>query len=276
MPRVMLLFCLLALAVANCSRVREGPVAQQASAGQAAARKELEKSGVPCNRDALGERAKGGDARTVKLLVTAGIDPNTRYLANTTALMQAALFEHPDTVKALFEAGADVNAKDDYGRTALSFAIQNGAQLETVRILLDSGADPNAELTNGQFPITFASDSPEIVQALVDKGADTNVRDADTGRSILTLMVLAENPASVKILLEHKAKVNDKDNQGRTPLMFAAINNELVIAKLLLRSGASVDAKANDGTTALTMARRGGFSKMIRVLKRARASEESM
>jgi ankyrin repeat protein len=240
---------------------------------QEAARKKLEQQKIPYTKEEFLERVKKGDTRSVELFLTAGMGANTRYKANTTPLMEACLFERVDIVKVLLGGGADVNAKDDFGRTALIFAIQNGGQTSIVKALLDRGADANATLADGRTPLMLSIDSPDIVKALVEKGADINAKNRDTGESVLMTMVLADNPESVKSLLARDANVNAKDDRGVTALMFAASNNKIVIAKLLLQKGADVNIKADNGETALLMAKRNGFSTMMQLLRQAGAKD---
>lgn len=263
---------MLLLGTANCSKPQEIANSSRGDS-QEAARKELEQKGIPYTKEDFLERAKNGDTRAVILLTAAGMDPNTRYKANTTVLMEAALFGRADTVKALLERGADVNARDDFGRTALIFAIQYGAHADIVKDLLKKGADTNATLADGRTPLMLSIDSPDIVKALVEKGADINAKNRDTGESVLMTMVLADNPESVKSLLDRGASVNAKDDRGVTALMFAASNNKIVIAKLLLQKGADVNIKADNGETAFLMAKRSRFSKMMQLLKQAGAKK---
>jgi uncharacterized protein len=240
---------------------------------QQAARKELEQKNIPYTKEVFLERVKEGDTRSVELFLTAGMDANGRYKANITPLMEACLFERADTARALLEKGADVNAKDDFGRTPLIFAIQNGAQTTMVKALLAKGADPNAVLPDSRTPLMLSIDSPDIAKALIEKGADVNAKNAETGDSVLTTMVLAENAENVKSLLDHGANVNAVDNQGFTALMFAAVNNNVSLAKLLLQKGADANVSANNGDTAFLLAKRKSFSKMMQVLRRAGARD---
>jgi len=69
-------------------------------------------------------------------------------------------------VTVLLNKGADANAKVTDGRTALLFAIQNGAYTEVVKVLLARGADPNTKLSDGRTPLMLTADSPEIVTLL--------------------------------------------------------------------------------------------------------------
>ena len=80
------------------------------------------------NQDLL-EAAMKGDTAAVKTLLTKGADVNAQNQAGGTALMYAATVGHNTTVQALLEAGADVNAKDNEGGTALMRAARNGQMI---------------------------------------------------------------------------------------------------------------------------------------------------
>jgi len=261
------------LTATTCSKNQQSDSPTAATNSQEVGRKELLDKRIQYPKEEFLERTKKGDRNGVATLLAAGIDPNTRYKANTTALMEACVFERGDIVTVLLDAGADVNLKDDFGRTALIFAIQNGSQTSIVKALLDKGANPNATLNDGRTPLMFAIDAPEIVKALVEKGADVNAKNKDTGDPILVTMVLADNSESVRLLLDKGANVNATDDRGVTALMFAASNDKIVIAKLLLKKGADVNAKAYNGETAYVMAKRNRFSKMMQLLRQAGAKE---
>ena len=102
--------------------------------------------------------------------------------------MCAALEGRTETVKALLRKGADVNAKDDSGRTALMFAVIN-LHGQTVKVLLEHGADVNARDDDGATPLMLAAScgDPEIVQTLLSRGADLNGSFVQTGKTALML-----------------------------------------------------------------------------------------
>lgn len=83
----------------------------------------------------------------------------------------------------------------------------------------------------------FSMDSPEIVKALIEKGADVNLKNRDTGRSILMLMVLGDEIENVKGVLDKAADVNARDDQGITALMLAATNNKNCGGESLIAKG---------------------------------------
>jgi ankyrin repeat protein len=77
---------------------------------------------------------------------------------------------------------------------------------------------------------------------------------------------LEGDTARVKVLLNHGANVNATDLEGRTALMFAAINLHLDIVEMLLERGADVNARANDGATALMLAASCGDAAIVQAL----------
>ena len=86
---------------------------------------------------------ENGNAAIVSALLKAGADANAVNANGTTALMTAAASGSVDAVKVLVEAKADVNAKESaHGQTAVMFAAALN-RAEVVRYLLEHGADPN-------------------------------------------------------------------------------------------------------------------------------------
>jgi ankyrin repeat protein len=70
----------------------------------------------------------------------------------------------------------------------------------------------------------------------------------------------------VSLLLERGGKVNRKDKQGRTALMFAARNGHVLVAKKLLAAAADVNARSQDDWTALKIAEKNGHKEIVELL----------
>lgn len=174
-------------------------------------------------------------------------------------------------VKSLIGYGADVNAKNNDGRTALMLT----SNLEIAKLLIDNGADTKNSLTY----LTSVNTKWEMVKLLIDNGADINARGSGMfgnppliigvinymGYSPLPYYEYSEILEKIKFLIDKGADVNVKDNIGRSVLektidILNIQHWELVleIVKLLVDNGANINAKDKNGNTALTYAKRKG------------------
>lgn len=131
--------------------------------------------------------------------------------------------------------GANVNAKNSNGTTALMLAVVND-HVKTVNALLKAGADVNAKAKYGITALMFAArycDSPEIINMLIDSGADDSV--TDYGETALMLAAEKNNPEVVEALINAGAYVKARDNEGKTVLDYASDNDKLKGSKVLER-----------------------------------------
>lgn len=154
----------------------------------------------------------------------------------------AAMKGDTERVRFLLRAGADVNAPQGDGMTALHWAARNG-DLATLQVLLYAGANGKSTTRlGGHTPLHMASSAGkgDAVAVLLEAGDDANILTA-TGLSPLHLAAEAGGPNAVKVLLEHGANINATDSySARTPLMFATAQNRLSAIKVLLQAGADV------------------------------------
>ena len=78
-----------------------------------------------------------------------------------TALMWGAMMGHIEILDVLIKAGADVNLKGEYNRTALILAVLKG-HTEIVKALIEAGADVNAKDNGNMTALDYARDNPKL------------------------------------------------------------------------------------------------------------------
>jgi len=103
----------------------------------------------------------------------------------------------------------------------LENAILNG-DLDQVRMHLEAGVDLNQTIPgDSAYPLHYAANSQaDIIQLLIDHGADVDVRD-DKGKTPLHCASVTANLENMRALLENGADVNAVDDEGNTPLQLA-------------------------------------------------------
>ena len=196
---------------------------------------------------------RAGDATAVRRLVQANTPVDAKDEFGSTALMYAAMYSDVATMRLLLERGANPNQADNAGATALMWAIPDEAK---VRLLIERGANVNAVSTlTGRTPLLIAAGRPGaagIVRLLLEKNADARAKDK-VGDTVLFRAALSGDPDIVKLVLDRDADIN-AGSQGVTPLMEAVVANNGLIADMLIAQGANINAKDGEGYTALTSA----------------------
>ena len=163
-------------------------------------------------------------------------------LAPETPLADAAMRGDVEMVRSLLEGGADLDAPQGDGMTALHWAAERGDR-EIAKLLISAGADMEAGTRLGGYtPLHLASKGGHsaVAAALLEAGGEAN---ALTGSSAATPLHLAaaaaDGEAVVSLLLSHGADVNAREaSAGQTPLMFAAGYNRAASIRTLLKGGA--------------------------------------
>ena len=130
------------------------------------------------------------------------------------ALINSARLGRVDEVKTLLDKGANINARDAKGQTALIWGIQN---IDILRLLIEKGANVNAYDKDGRTALIQAvfsySGSLSILRLLIEKGADMNVRD-EYGNTALMYGVSSPKADVVRLLIEKGANLNVTDKLG--------------------------------------------------------------
>nr|XP_055108847.1 ankyrin repeat domain-containing protein 55 [Symphalangus syndactylus] len=174
------------------------------------------------------QAASNGDVNALTAVIRE--DPSILECCDSegcTPLMHAVSGRQVDTVKLLLKMGANINMQDAYGRTSLCLATYLG-WLEGCVSLLRNGAKHNIPDKNGRLPLHAATAEPDV--------------------RLLTVLLQQSNIG----------EINHQDNEGMTPLHWAAFHNQPQHTQMLLKKGADPTLVDKDFKTALHWAVQSG------------------
>lgn len=207
--------------------------------------------------------------------IAQGADVNAKDIMGFTALMYAvADKDHKlNIIETLLKNGADVNAKSNDGYTPL-LAAMHGENPETIVLLLERGANFNE--IGDYLTILFAVSAmeepkPQIIKTLIKKGASVDAKDTNG----VTALHIASGltPEMFRIVIERSADVDAQMSpDGITPLMFATLVKNPEIVEMLLKHGANTEIKDNNGETALIYAIKQNSEEIIEMLIKSGAN----
>ncbi len=151
-------------------------------------------------------------------LLEAGADPNFQAGPYIDDVGKSAplhtVYDRVELVGPLLAHGADIEARDGWGHTPLHAAVAAGAA-QTVQALLDAGARVNAVGDRGNTTLHLAMCRPLVVAQLLAAGANPNLRDEE-GNTPLHVEFMYK-PLSLRLLLEAGADPGIRNNAGKTP-----------------------------------------------------------
>lgn len=256
-----------------------------------------------------------GETETVSRLLRSGADINARASApqaHGMTLLQTGVLHcwGSEAIRLMIDSGADVNARDRRGDTALTIACRSrmGTDSEAIAQLIKAGAAIDGPGAGGMTPLMFAAlcdDSGRVVETLLAASANVKARDARgwtalmhaTRRRrenlpVLRALVAAGSPVnarhksggtalanaaynghteSVALLIRAGADVNSRDSANWSPLFGAAMNGHVAVVQLLLEKGADVGVADSMGRTALQVAQTNKRRVVVDLLKQAGA-----
>src|SRR5262245_58060959 len=156
---------------------------------------------------ALLDAQRRGDRRTVERLLKEKPDAaRATGTGGITPLMYAALYGDAASARQLLDMGADPNARNDAGATALMWAVDN---LETTRLLLERGADPNVRSADGRSAVLLAAakaGASDVVRVLLDRGATL------ANQAVLSQAADVGDAVMLRLLIERSADTGTLPN----------------------------------------------------------------
>ncbi|WP_447896646.1 ankyrin repeat domain-containing protein [Stenotrophomonas acidaminiphila] len=198
----------------------------------------------------------GGDTRLTMQAITTGQHSANDTFGNnkTTMLHEAVKANNVECVRFLLSKGADHSAQtvDEYTPLQLAFQSRRGVfEPEIVNALIDAGADINVQ--NNNFPpLGFAvyNKNEQMLQMALEKGADVNQPIAKDGTNSLHLCAELGFVEGAKTLISNSINLNAINYLSCTPLHTACefLNQEMSI---LLIEHSDVNCKTNSNRTPL-------------------------
>ncbi|XP_037588357.1 protein phosphatase 1 regulatory subunit 16A isoform X3 [Cebus imitator] len=219
------------------------------------------------------EAAARNDLEEVRQFLGSGVSPDLANEDGLTALHQCCIDDFREMVQQLLESGASVNACDSECWTPLHAAATCG-HLHLVELLISSGADLLAVNTDGNMPYDLCDDEqtldcletamadrgitqdsieaaravPELrmlddIRSQLQAGADLHA-PLDHGATLLHIAAANGFSEAAALLLEHRASLSAKDQDGWEPLHAAAYWGQVPLVELLVAHGADLNAKS--------------------------------
>jgi hypothetical protein len=188
---------------------------------------------------AIIEAALNNHTDVIRRLVEGGADPNIRGYYNHTALTNILgalhyMSANKSTIQTLIDVGINLDAQTRDGSTALMIAIEHQNN-DIVTLLLDAGANPTIQDSHGNSALldVLTYDKDNLVKRLLEEGANPNL--ANRSGTTAIMMAGLTNKDVVQALLDAGADVNVIDAWGKSPLIHVAeFSKNLDILRLIL------------------------------------------
>ena len=202
-------------------------------------------------------RPAAGHLHVLSLLIENGADLNASDPKGWTAVHTACFCNDREALALLLKAGADAGARDGQGWTGVHYAAVHGHR-QILDAVLASGVDVNATSASGNTPLRIAVEGGqrEIARALLERGADPNLAD-HKGIAPVHAAALRDDAEVVRLLIRHGANpsIRTTSSPRATALHIAASRGAEAIVKALLDGGADTHITDDAGNTAADVAR---------------------
>jgi ankyrin repeat protein len=238
-----------------------------------------------------------GTPSQLAALLDRGLDPNSRTANGTTVLMAAAA--DAEKVRLLLARGADARSRTPSGGDALTVAAAYRGTARSLQALLDAGADPeppegvrvrnaplvlaamNGDLDNVRLLLARGAKASEsalgeavtfgyadVVRTLIGAGANARMEES-SGINLLHWATITNRRAVIPVLAEAGVPIDTLDDNGFTPLMYAATLDfgDTAVLEALLAAGANRTVRNFEGRTPLAQARRHKHARLAELLR---------
>ncbi|XP_028968353.1 E3 ubiquitin-protein ligase MIB1 [Galendromus occidentalis] len=238
-------------------------------------KRDADVNGVYELHTALQAACQNGHMAVIRVLLTYGADVEIEDNHGDRAIHHAAFGDEPGAIQLLAQANGDLNARNKQRQTPLHIAVSMGHKM-AVEILLKSGCHVSLQDCEGNTPLhdAISKKREDIMQLLLQRDADILLAN-NNGFNSLHHAALRGNPQAVQVLLDNLMSsqlprwwiVDEKKDDGYTPLHLAALNNHHDVAKLLIsRGNADVNQQNLNMQTALHLAVERQHQEIVRLL----------
>ena len=215
--------------------------------------------------------------KTVELLMKHGAKLTRKHDRLTKGWLLAASSEDGlPLVKKLLDKGVDINSSDKDGITALMEAAINNADPQMTAFLLQAGAKVDLRSRHGFTALSYATqyNNSTIVKLLLNETEKLG-GNPKSDPNLLLSAACNDDVEVIRLFLADSNNVDCFDEQGRTPLIWAARASTAEVVKALIDAGADVNHRSSYGISALLAAAEMNISpEIIRVLVEAGAQKD--
>jgi ankyrin repeat protein len=209
--------------------------------------------------------------------VSAQVAPGANEIAAYSGLFAAAARGDAAEVSLLAAGGADVNARESYGRTPLHVATF-GRHRNAIAALAKARADLNLKERDRYDAVTIAAVADDVatLKLLLQLGASAKqITSRYDGTALIAAAHLGHDEV-VKLLIDAGAPLDHVNNLGWTALIEAIVLGQggprhVATLNALVRAGANVNLADRTGQTPLQLARQRRYHAMVAILEQAGA-----
>lgn len=215
------------------------------------------------NTSPLMRAVTANNIETCRYLLENGADANalSTDFASETPFIAACNKKHYKLATMLRDFGADINAKNGKGNSAMHLAAVSG-DVETLKFLAGLGAKTDEKNEEGKTPLiqafnAYNNGAEATIYLAKQNGRDVNTPD-ENGRTLLHMAAEAGKTDFLEKVLSgtdgKNVDLDARDYKGRTPLMLAAYAGQTAFVDKLAEKGAPLNSTDNFGRTALYFA----------------------
>ncbi|MEK6793436.1 MAG: ankyrin repeat domain-containing protein [Spirochaetota bacterium] len=224
------------------------------------------------DRSALMYAAMNNNAEMVKMLLAEGADVNVRNTDLWTPLMYACATEKQvtatdaaakekavssvknnlETISVILRSGADLQARNKQGGTALLYAAENANAAAVSMIISEASAGAfnalsyivNTPSLDGMTPLMHAvlNGGRDMALLLLEKDADINAQDLN-GMTALMFASRDGDEALVKLLTDELPDLGMTDMNGWGPLYYASLGGHMAVVSILISRNTPVNGR---------------------------------